>query len=609
MSPAAPPASASADRSAAPAPRSAASGGLDASRSTYLRAQAQQPVPWRVWSADTKAEAAALGRPLLLSIGYAACHGCRQMDRDSYDDPALAALIDAQFVPVKIDREQRPDLDLVYQAAHRRLRRSPGGWPLTVFCAPDGTPFYSGTHFPPQVLRDILGAVQRVWTERRDGLARQDAALRAALADELPPPRPVAPPDAAWRDAAVAQLAAAYDARHGGFGPAPKFAHPTALAFLLARGRDEGDGTALRMALDTLRHMAAGGLYDQLGGGFFRYGIDAAWALPQFEKLLSDSALLLALYAEALTIADEPLLRRVVDDTAGWLMREMRGDDGLYAAAQAADDAHGLEGGLYLWDRETLRLALTPNEWDVCAAHWGLLEAPTGPGGRWHLRIARHAQALAQTLERPAPGLEALIASARLKLRAARDERGEPLRDGAAPTASQALVITGLARAGAACGRADWLAAARAALGAVRRHRFVDGRLQAQDGVDGFLDDHAFLLEAVLALHAAAPSADDLPFAEALADALQAGFEDTAAGGFWFTRHDAEPLVFRPKPGLDAATPSGNGTAALALQALGRRTGDARRFAAAERCVRAFAARLRDEPASHTRLLQAAWAA
>jgi hypothetical protein len=355
--------------------------------------------------------------------------------------------------------------------------------------------------------------------------------------------------------------------------------------------------------------MAEGGVYDQVGGGFFRYSVDAQWRVPHFEKMLCDNGVLLALYAEALALTGEPLFRRVVEDTAGWALREMQSAAGGFHASLAADDAQGREGRVYVWESEPLRLALSPNEWDVCAAHWGLVDPAHFEGRYWQLHVARPASALAVTLGRPEAMVEELIASARPKLLAARDKRERAAHNAQQLTGWNALMITGLARAAAVCARPDWLQAARAALAFIRAERWQDERLLALPGQDGFLDDHAFLLEAMLALHAADPQPEDLPFAVTLAEALLTQFEDRTAGGFFLTRHDAPALIHRPKPGLDTATPSGNGTAALALQALGRQVNDARYFGAAERCVRVFAPTVLREPASHTRLLQAALSA
>ena len=276
---------------------------LHGATSVYLQQHAGQPVDWYPWGAEALTRAQREDRPILLSIGYAACHWCHVMARESFADAQTAALMNDGFINIKVDREERPDLDQIYQQAHQLLRRANGGWPLTVFLSPQGVPFYSGTYFPHQAqadqpaFSDVLARVRSVWGERRSDLAQQDRALLAALAASQPRAQGAPMPDAAVRDAARDQLASAFDAVHGGFGGAPKFPHPSDLAFLLRRGRDEGDAQALHMALFTLRKMAEGGLYDQIGGGFFRYSVDAQWRVLHFEKMLCDNGLLLALYA------------------------------------------------------------------------------------------------------------------------------------------------------------------------------------------------------------------------------------------------------------------------------------------------------------------------
>lgn len=584
--------------------------------SPYLQQHAGDPVHWYPWCEEAFAEARRLDRPILLSVGYASCHWCHVMARESFADPATAAAVNEGFVAIKVDREERPDIDGLYQQALQLLRRCNGGWPLTVFLSPQGVPFYGGTYFPREAsggqiaLRDVLASVSTVWTERRADLARQDEALIAALSAALPQPTG-APLDPSVQEQAIQQLAVAFDARNGGFGGAPKFPHPTDLDFLLQLDSDIGTPSPRTMALESLRHIAEGGLFDQLGGGFFRYSVDPAWHIPHFEKMLCDSAMLLPLYANAWRASGEALFRRAAELTVDWALREMRSDDGLFCSALAADDASGREGGTYLWEASALREVLTPVEWDLCAAHWGLIDPPGFEGKFWHLRVARPAEKLATMLGQPVDAVQAVIDEVRSRLLERRNERGRAARDGKTPTAWNALMVNALAHAGAVLGRSDWLEAARTTFDALRATRWredIDGadRLQSLPGIDGFLDDHAFLLDAALTLHEAMPRDGDLAFAARLAEVMLLRFEDDARGGFFFTAHDALPLFHRSKPALDAATPGGNGVAALALIRLARRTGNTRYVNAAERCVRLFAATVRADPASHTRLLMAA---
>jgi len=595
--------------------------------SAYIRQHAEQPVDWYTWGPEALSRAQAEGKPLLVSVGYSGCHACEQMSQESFANPATARLMNEGFVNILIDREQRPDLDMLFQQAHGVLRRgAPSGWPLTLFCSPRGLPFYSGTWFPPTpqagqpAFADVLASVSTIWSEKRAALAQQDRALLAALASANPQPAPEFPSLQTWtqmQQQAREQLATAYDAQHGGFGGAPKFAHPTDLGFLLHLG-EQGDAGALEMALDSLSHMARGGLFDQLGGGFFRYSQDVAWRRPHFEKTLVDNAMLLAVYAQAYRLATEPalaeLLRWVMETTVEFVWRDLRAtlteahrpplQDGL-CAGLAAHDAQGQEGRAYLWESEPLRLALTPNEWDVCAAHWGLVDAPT-LDGLWHLRVARPVPELARQLRRPEAGVAELVASARAKLLAVRSGRRAPLRDEHQATASNALMLGALAQAGQVLARPEWVARARTSLTQLCQLRLTpEERLLASPGQEGFLDDYAFLLQAVLALHQADPQASDLPLARSLAESLLSRFQDPSEGGFFFTAHDSAPMWHRPKPGVDTASPSGNGSAAQGLAALGRLLGETRYLEAARRCVQSFAPQIKTDPASHTRLLLA----
>jgi uncharacterized protein YyaL (SSP411 family) len=588
---------------------------LATEESAYLRHHGEQPVDWYPWGAEAFARAQREDKPILLSIGYEACHWCHVMARESFADEATAALMNEGFINVKVDREERPDVDQLYQQTHIMLRRNGGGWPLTVFLSPQGVPFYSGTYFPHEAqsdlpaLRDILASVGTVWRERRPELIKQDKALIDGLIQRAPKPSDE-PLDATVREHARSQLAAAFDSDNGGFGIAPKFPHPTDLSFLLRRARDEGDEHARHMALFTLHKMAEGGLYDHIGGGFFRYSVDTQWVVPHFEKMLCDNALMLGLYADALRMTDSPLFREAIEGTVGWVLREMLLPSGGFQSTLPADDAEGMEGGAYVWEPDAIRQALIPNEWDLVAAHWGLIYPANVGDKHWHLRVMSPTAELARTVDYPEPVVATFLASARAKLLVLRDQRKRPELDEQVLTSWHALMITGLVQAAQACSKPDWLAAARAALSYLQDKRWSadSSLLLATPTQEGFLDDHAFLLEATLALHEAAPEAGDLPFAKALADTLLAQFEDPTEGGFFFTRNDAPPLFYRLKLGQDTATHSGNGTAALALQALSRLTDEVRYAEAAKRCVRALASTVRQDPTSHTRLLLAAQA-
>jgi uncharacterized protein YyaL (SSP411 family) len=597
--------------------------------SPYLLQHAEQPVDWHPWGEAALALARAGNKPILLSIGYSACHWCHVMAHESFDDPATAQEMNELFVNIKVDREERPDLDQIYQQAHQMLTRQGGGWPLTIFLSPEGVPFHSGTYYPPEArygrpaFRDLLGSVATAWRDQREAIARQDAAILQAFVNSQPQPPEAAGTTASQALAALAgpvQEAARLwadqhlDATHGGFGQAPKFPHPTDLAWLLDHGVRHGDAQARQMALLSLSRMAAGGLLDQLGGGFFRYSVDERWEIPHFEKMLCDNGQLLALYADAAALTGDPVLMRAMADTAVWAEREMQLPEGGFASSLDAD-SEGEEGRYYVWTTEALRQALKPLEWDLASGHWNVLEGPNFEGQYVHLHQVRTVEQMAQSLGQPQQAIEDILRATRAKLLATRDERPRPGRDDKVLVSWNAMMVTGLARAAAVASRPDWLVSARKALDAIRSTMWVsmDGRPRllatARDGrahLDAYLDDHACLIEALLTVMQADFRLADLQWAQALADELLAHFEDPEQGGFFFTRHDHEALIHRPRSPYDNATPSGNGVAAWALQRLGRLLGDMRYLRAAERTLALFAADVARQPATAARLLSAA---
>ncbi|MBI3525862.1 MAG: thioredoxin domain-containing protein [Betaproteobacteria bacterium] len=580
--------------------------------SPYLQQHADNPVAWHPWGEEALALARAEDKPILLSIGYSACHWCHVMAHESFEDEAVAAIMNRLFVNIKVDREERPDLDQIYQTAHQMLTQRAGGWPLTMFLTPAGAPFFGGTYFPKSPryglpgFADLLERVAQTYSEKRAEIEAQNASLLEALADSLPRPGAATGFDAGPLTALREMLGRSFDAQHGGFGAAPKFPHPTDLAFLLRRA---GDEAGREMALTTLRRMAEGGIYDQLGGGFCRYSTDAEWSIPHFEKMLYDNGPLLALYADAWAATGEPLFRAVAEQTAAWLMREMQApadsnEGGYYSALDA--DSEGVEGKFYVWTREEISALLSPEEYALVARHWGLddpanFEGTEGmEGTHWHLRVTA-----------PLSGnTAALLEPIRARLFAARKTRIHPGRDEKILTSWNALAIQGMAHAARIFNRPDWLESARRALEFIRTRLWRKDRLLAtsKDGrahLDAYLDDHAFLLAALLELMQAEYRGEDMEFALALADALLENFEDSEQGGFFFTRHDHEALIHRPKPGHDNATPAGNGVAAVALQRLALLSGDARYAAAAERTLRLFQPQFARQPGGYATLLEA----
>jgi len=589
---------------------------LAAETSPYLQQHADNPVDWYPWGDEALKLARETGRPILLSIGYSACHWCHVMAHESFEDPDVAAVMNAGFVNIKVDREERPDIDQIYQLAHQMFNQRPGGWPLTAFLTPDQTPFFVGTYFPKESRYHLPGFVELLeriaafHNERRHDVDRQNEAVRAAFARIEAAPTPErSGVSAAPIGEAVRALLESFDARNGGFGGAPKFPHPTDLELLLRESVRSGDENALRPAMLTLEKMAEGGIYDQLGGGFCRYSVDATWTIPHFEKMLYDNGPLLKLYADAWSYARRPLFKRVTEETAAWIGREMQSPDGGYYSTLDAD-SEGHEGKYYVWTPSEAQAVLDPDEYAVAASHYGLDGPPNFEGSHWHLRIARELTEVASHLGKPIDACEQLLVAGRAKLFAARERRVRPGRDEKILTSWNALAIQGMARAAAVFGRADWLDSARRATDFVHNTLWQNGRLLAtyKDGrahLNAYVDDYAFLIAALLELLQADFRSADLAFARELADALLERFEDRENGGFFFTSHDHETLIHRPKSGFDNATPSGNGVAALALTRLGHVTGDLRYLQAAERAIGAFRAGLEQHPAGFASLLGA----
>ncbi len=581
--------------------------------SPYLRQHADNPVDWYPWGDEAIEAARRLDRPILLSIGYSACHWCHVMAHESFEDEATAAVMNRLFVNVKVDREERPDLDKVYQLAHQMLTQRGGGWPLTMFLAPDDlTPFFGGTYFPREprygmpAFAGLLERVAAFYREERASVASQNAALRDVFRDIAPPAAPEGleisrdPLERAQR-----QLAASFDPRFGGFGQAPKFPHAASIEFLL---RACGDAEALHMAHLTLRRMAEGGIFDQLGGGFCRYSVDPYWMIPHFEKMLYDNGALLALCAEAATATGDGVLREAALATAAWALREMRAPDGGFHAALDAD-SEGHEGRFYVWQRDEVEHLLTADEYGVFARRFGLDREPNFEGA-WHLHAFVALDEVARERGMPAEQATALLDAARAKLLAARGARIRPGLDDKILTAWNGLMIRGLAIAGRLLDEPPLTDAALSALDFLRREAWRDGRLYAawKDGVARFpayLDDHAFLLEALLEALQARFRVEDLEFACRIADALLERFTDRERGGFWFTAAGEDPPLARPKSFADDAMAAGNGIAARALARLGWLTGEQRYLEAAESAVRGGYASLARAPDAHAAMLNA----
>ncbi len=568
---------------------------LAAETSPYLRQHADNPVDWWPWCDEAFETARREGKPVLLSIGYAACHWCHVMAHESFEDEATARLMNALYVNIKVDREERPDVDKVYQLAHQALARRGGGWPLTMFLtADDRLPFFAGTYFPKAprygmpAFAQVLQGVRRWHDEKPDEMRAQNAALSRFLegygenephADTL---------DGTPIAQALERLAESFDTDNGGRLGAPKFPHAGEVALQLSAG----DADATAMARVTLERMAARGLRDHVGGGFFRYCVDAEWDIPHFEKMLYDNAQLLPLYALAGTRFDDAGLAAAARDCADWLTREMSAPDGGFWSSLDAD-SEGEEGRYYVWQRDAIRDLLDDEEYAVVERRFGLDQPPNFEGHAWHLRETMPPADVASTLRIDERTVHARWAAARPKLFAEREKRVRPGLDDKILTAWNALLIGGAARAlRMRTDLGDLREHVERALDVLHTHLWRNGTLYASHArgetkFPAYLDDHAFLLDALLAMLQLRWNRRDLDWAIALADTLLQRFEDREHGGFWFTAHDAEPLPQRPKPWTDESLPSGNGIAARALLKLGHLLGDTRYLDAAERCLRA----------------------
>ncbi len=587
---------------------------LAAETSPYLLQHADNPVDWHPWGEEALALARRLDKPILLSIGYSTCHWCHVMARESFEDGDIAALLNEHFVNIKVDREERPDLDQIYQSAHQLLTRRPGGWPLNMFLTPEQVPYFGGTYFPRDGRGQMMGFRELIpllaghYREKGRQMGELGASLREAM--EIPSaPAATAKLTARPLEAAYGSLAGSFDEVHGGFGGAPKFPRPMELDFLLRRWAARGDESALSMATRTLTAMAEGGLYDQLGGGFFRYSVDERWAIPHFEKMLYDNGLLLAVYADAWAVAGKPLFHQVVEETCAWLLREMRSPEGGFYSALDADSEHE-EGKFYAWGREEARGLMTPEEWRVAEACLGFDRTPNFEGAAWHPAQVRSVEEVARAVGMSGEQAARCLQSAKAKLFAAREPRVRPGRDEKVLTAWNALAIKGLARAGRVFGRAEWIEAAALAADFLREGLWRDGRLLAvytggKARHPAYLDDYAYFLDALLELLQTEFRPAWLALAQELADALLRRFEDGAGGGFYFTAHDHEVLLARLKPAFDNALPAGNGVALQALQRLGHVLGESRYLEAVERGVRGFAGEIDRHPAGCLALLAA----
>ena len=549
--------------------------------SLYLRQHADNPVDWYPWGDEAFATARELDRPVLLSVGYSSCHWCHVMAHESFEDADIAAVMNELFVCVKVDREERPDVDALYMQATLGLTGS-GGWPMTVFLTPDGAPFFAGTYFPPESRHgmpgfpDVLRHIDQAYRERRGDVEHTAGQLRERLgqaAQREPSTRDL---DRRHIDDAVTGLAMAFDMANGGFGGAPKFPPHLALEFLLRIvWADPENHNARQMIETTLHRMADGGIHDQVGGGFHRYSVDAIWLVPHFEKMLYDNALLARVYALAHRVTGEERWREVAERTLDYLLREKQAPDGGFAAAQDADSPGG-EGAFFLWSVEQLTEVLTRDEAQAIVLRYGMRPEGNFEGANI-LHVAAPMEMVAQ---RVGPDASLLVASALGKLYAARSARPAPARDDKVIASWNGLAIAAFADAGIHLARPDYVDVARRTARFVLDNLLVDGRLHRvwADGAPrhlGCLDDYADLIHGLLCLYEATFEAAWLAEARTLAGAMVELFADEAGAGFFYSGADGEALIARTRDVEDHPTPGGNSQAALALVRLAALTGDA----------------------------------
>ncbi len=585
--------------------------------SLYLRQHAGNPVDWFPWSEEAFAEAVRLDRPVFLSIGYSSCHWCHVMERESFEDAAVAARLNADFIAVKVDREERPDLDHYYMAVCQAMTGS-GGWPLTVFLTPDRKPFFAGTYFPKTGgrgrigLLELLPRIAGIWKTRRDDVLASAAEIALAPEAEETPNRAGPALEAGLLDLAFRSLADAFDPENGGFGPAPKFPVPHRLLFLLRYGRRTGDRSALDMVEKTLEAMRLGGIFDQIGLGFHRYSTDERWIVPHFEKMLYDQALLAMAYTEAFQATGRAFHRTVAEEIFTYVLRDLTGGDGAFMASEDADAA-GEEGSFYLWTEAELRRALSPEDADLAVRIFQVGREGHGPegkedgAGRSVLTLAGRPDVLAAEMGLSESDFDARLNAIREALRAAREKRPKPARDPKVLADWNGLMIAALSRAARAFDRPDYLMAASRAAGRILEAlvltdgSFLRCLVDGEAKIPAFLDDHAFLAWGLLELYEAGFELLYLEASLALVRRAIAHFWDERGGGFFFAPDTAAAEIpIRNKEFYDGAVPSGNAVMMDILLRLARMTGDPALEEKAVRTGGAFAATIGRMPSAFT---------
>ena len=594
---------------------------LSQQTSPYLLQHADNPVNWYPWGQQALDKARAENKPVLLSVGYSACHWCHVMAHESFENEQTAAIMNEHFINIKVDREERPDLDKIYQASHSLLTSRSGGWPLTVFLSPDTQiPFFAGTYFPDRPaygmpsFNETLNRVHDIFLTRKDDIAQQDTSLMKMLGNTSSHSHPgTAPLNNLPLDLAREQLESEFDHINGGFSSAPKFPHPPMLMrcirhWALMRAQQLDDERMLEIALFSLEKMARGGAFDQLGGGFYRYSVDEYWMIPHFEKMLYDNGQLLTLYSHAYQITGRPIFRHTAEQTARWVIREMQSTEGGYYSALDAD-SEGIEGRFYSWDNTEIEQLLDEKDYPVFASIYGLDRTPNFEQA-WHLHTFTHPDTVAATLDLTTGEMEQCLSRCRTTLLAARNKRMTPGRDDKVLCAWNGLMIHGMVIAGKALGQPELVDSARSALDFIHKKLWHNYRLLAtcKDNtahLNAYLDDHAYLLSALLEYLQLHWDNHYYAWALEIAEILIKHFQDEQTGAFYFTSNDHEQLILRSMTFNDEAIPSGNGIAAQALFRLGLLSGNGVYLASSENCIKTAYAHLQTHALNHCSLLNA----
>ena len=589
-------------------------------KSPYLLQHAHNPVDWYPWGDEAFAKAKSEDKPIFLSIGYSTCHWCHVMAHESFEDDEVAALLNANFVAIKVDREERPDIDSVYMTVCQALTGE-GGWPLTIVMSPDKRPFFAGTYFPKDKKYGRLGLIellQRLLYEWRHNRAKVESAgeqIAKAISSTHERPESTAGPTAQWLSDAFHNLAAEFDAEYGGFGSAPKFPTPHNLSFLLRYHAQTGDMDALHMATKTLTAMREGGIWDEVGFGFARYSVDRRWLIPHFEKMLYDNALLAIAYLEAFQVTEEPLFARTAKQIFEYVVREMRAPEGVFYSAQDAD-SEGEEGKFYAWDADEIQRVLAgvlgPETADLYCQYYGVTDHGNFDGRNILNTIGRSDDVFCHEHAISPEAFHQQLEAARQTLFAVRETRIHPHKDDKVLTSWNGLMIAALAKAAQVLGEPSYADLAAESARFILTHlRREDGRLLARyregdAGILGYLDDYAFLVWGLIELYEAAFDESVLQAAIDLSRQMLTLFADPDGGGLFLTGSDGEALIARPKEVYDGALPSGNSVAAMNLIRLARLTGDVSLEQAAEVTLRAFSAQVENYPSGYTHYLMAA---